>query len=136
MLEGEPDSSPPSFTDGAVEVRALGGDWLGDAATLPEAVAALLGQVDGQQGYLAVMAYLDRLERADLAEVRSSLAHRVRRPVTFGLGAAVPALDGPVPQGRPRRGRLPADHRRARRGPRRARQGLHLRPADLGPGRR
>jgi glucose-6-phosphate isomerase len=86
MLEGPPDSSPPDFTDDGVEVRALGGDWLGDARTLTDAVSALLEQVDGQQGYLAVMAYLDRLEHADLAEVRSALAHRVRRPVTFGWG--------------------------------------------------
>ena len=86
MLEGTPDTSPAAFTDGSVEVRALGGDWLGAASTLPEAVAALLDQVDGQQGYLAVMAYLDRIQNADLAEVRSTLAHRVRRPVTFGWG--------------------------------------------------
>jgi glucose-6-phosphate isomerase len=86
MLEGTPDTTPPAFTDGAVEVRALGGDWLGDAGTVREAVAALLDQVDGQQGYLAVMAYLDRIQHADLAEVRSTLAHRVRRPVTFGWG--------------------------------------------------
>jgi glucose-6-phosphate isomerase len=86
MLEGEPDSSEPALVDGPVEVRALGGDWLGDASTLPEAVAALLAQVDDQQGYLAVMAYLDRIEHADLAGVRSTLAHRLRRPVTFGWG--------------------------------------------------
>ena len=33
----------PAFTDGAVEVRALGGDWLGDATTVDAAVDALLG---------------------------------------------------------------------------------------------
>jgi len=86
MLEGEPDTTPPAFTDGAVEVRALGGDWLGTAATLADAVSALLDQVDDQQGYVAVMAYLDRLRHADLADVRNTLAHRVRRPVTFGWG--------------------------------------------------
>jgi len=86
MLEGPPQTSDPDFTDDGVEVRALGGDWLGDASTLTDAVAALLEQVDSQQGYLAVMAYLDRLEHAELAEVRSALAHRVRRPVTFGWG--------------------------------------------------
>ncbi|MFL6135086.1 MAG: glucose-6-phosphate isomerase [Nocardioidaceae bacterium] len=86
MLEGTPDQTPPKFTDGPVEVRALGGDWLGDADTLSAAVAALLGQIDGQQGYLAVMAYLDRIRHAELAEVRSTLAHQVRRPVTFGWG--------------------------------------------------
>jgi glucose-6-phosphate isomerase len=86
MLEGTPDTSPPDFTDESVEVRALGGDWLGDARTLPDAVTALLDQVDPQQGYLAVMAYLDRIAHAELADVRSALAHRVRRPVTFGWG--------------------------------------------------
>ena len=33
-------------------------------------------------------------------------------PVTFGWGAALPALDRPVPQGRPTGRRVPADHRR------------------------
>jgi glucose-6-phosphate isomerase len=42
--------------------------------------------VDDQQGYVAVMAYLDRLQHADLVDVRNTLAHRVRRPVTFGWG--------------------------------------------------
>ncbi|NUR06215.1 MAG: glucose-6-phosphate isomerase [Nocardioidaceae bacterium] len=86
MLEGSPDTTPPAFTDGPVQVRALGGDWLGDASTVRDAVTALLAQVDGSQGYVAVMAYLDRLEVADLADVRNTLAHRVRRPVTFGWG--------------------------------------------------
>jgi glucose-6-phosphate isomerase len=86
MLEGEPEDSPADFIDGPVEGRALGGDWLGGASTLGDAVSALLGQVDGQRGYLAVMAYLDRIAHADLADVRSTLAHRVRRPVTFGWG--------------------------------------------------
>jgi glucose-6-phosphate isomerase len=86
MLEGSPDATAPDFIDGAVEVRALGGDWLGDAASLSDAVGALLGRVDGQSGYLAVMAYLDRIAQGDLAEVRNTLAHRVRRPVTFGWG--------------------------------------------------
>jgi glucose-6-phosphate isomerase len=104
MLEGEPETSEPAFTDGPVEVRALGADFLGDAHTLPEAVAALLGQVDGQQGYLAVMAYLDRLEHADLAEVRSSLAHRVRRPVTFGWGPRFLHSTGQFHKGGPAEG--------------------------------
>jgi glucose-6-phosphate isomerase len=104
MLEGEPESSQPAFTDGPVEVRALGADFLGDAATLPDAVAALLAQVDGQQGYLAVMAYLDRVEHADLAEVRSSLAHRVRRPVTFGWGPRFLHSTGQFHKGGPAEG--------------------------------
>jgi len=104
MLEGSPDTSPPAFTDGAVEVRALGGDWLGDATTLRDAVAALLEQVDGRQGYLAVMAYLDRIAHADLADVRGTLAHRVRRPVTFGWGPRFLHSTGQFHKGGPAEG--------------------------------
>ena len=104
MLEGAPDSSPADLTDGAVEIRALGGDWLGEAGTLGEAVAALLAQVDGQQGYLAVMAYLDRIEHAGLAEVRDTLAHRVRRPVTFGWGPRFLHSTGQFHKGGPAEG--------------------------------
>ncbi len=104
MLEGPPETSEPAFTDGPVEVRALGGDFLGGASTLPEAVAALLDQVDDRRGYLAVMAYLDRVRHADLAEVRSSLAHRVRRPVTFGWGPRFLHSTGQFHKGGPAEG--------------------------------
>jgi glucose-6-phosphate isomerase len=104
MLEGTPDQTPPDFTDGPVEVRALGGDWLGEADTLAAAVAALLGQIDGQQGYLAVMAYLDRIRHAELAEVRNTLAHSVRRPVTFGWGPRFLHSTGQFHKGGPAEG--------------------------------
>jgi glucose-6-phosphate isomerase len=104
MLEGTPDTTPPDFTDDAVEVRALGGDWLGDARTLSDAVTALLEQVDSQQGYLAVMAYLDRIDHAELADVRSPLAHRVRRPVTFGWGPRFLHSTGQFHKGGPAEG--------------------------------
>jgi glucose-6-phosphate isomerase len=104
MLEGPPEDSPADFTDGAVEGRALGGDWLGGAGTLADAIAALLAEVDSQQGYVAVMAYLDRLEHADLAEVRSTLAHRVRRPVTFGWGPRFLHSTGQFHKGGPAQG--------------------------------
>ena len=104
MLEGEPDTTPPAFTDGPVEVRTLGGDWLGSASTLTDAVAALLAQVDGEQGYVAVMAYLDRLRHADLADVRNTLAHRVRRPVTFGWGPRFLHSTGQFHKGGPAEG--------------------------------
>jgi len=104
MLEGSPDATPAAFTDGPVEVRALGGDWLGDASSLAEAVAALLGEVDTQQGYVAVMAYLDRIAHPELAEVRSTLAHRVRRPVTFGWGPRFLHSTGQFHKGGPAEG--------------------------------
>ena len=72
--------------------------------TLTDAVAALLAQVDGQQGYVAVMAYLDRLDQAELAEVRNTLAHRVRRPVTFGWGPRFLHSTGQFHKGGPAEG--------------------------------
>ena len=104
MLEGSPDSTPAAFTDGAVEVRALGGDWLGDASSLRDAVAALLGRLDTDRGYVAVMAYLDRLDHADLADCRRTLAVRTRRPVTFGWGPRFLHSTGQFHKGGPAEG--------------------------------
>jgi len=76
----------PAFTDGAVEVRALGGKWLGEATTVDDAVDALLAQLDTSNGYVAVMAYLDRETDADLEHVARDLFDRTGRPATFGWG--------------------------------------------------
>ncbi len=86
MLEGPPDSTEPDFVDGPVEVRGLGGDWLHGVDTVGAAVEALLRQIDPERGYVAVMAYVNRLEHPELADVRSRLAVRTMRPVTFGWG--------------------------------------------------
>lgn len=84
MAEGSAGSDDPAFTDGAVEVRSHG-DFLGDAATVDDALKALVAQV-GPQGYLAVMAYLDRIAHSALADIRQPLARSLARPVTFGWG--------------------------------------------------
>ncbi|MEJ5867819.1 glucose-6-phosphate isomerase [Pseudokineococcus sp. 5B2Z-1] len=84
LLEGSPETEEPLAVDGDVEIR--GTSEVAGAATLEEAVDALLAQVDGDRGYLAVMAYLDREADADLEGVREDLATRTGRPVTFGWG--------------------------------------------------
>lgn len=86
--QGTGAASEAAATDGPVEIRALGGsgDWLGDAKTVPAALDALFAQLDPEHGYVAVMAYLDRLADADLAECRVPLARRTERPTTFGWG--------------------------------------------------
>jgi glucose-6-phosphate isomerase len=76
----------PAATDGAVEIRSLGGEWLGDASTVTAAVTALFDQLDAERGYVAVMAYLDRITDASLADVRPGLARHTERPTTFGWG--------------------------------------------------
>jgi glucose-6-phosphate isomerase len=85
LLDGRPEPEPAAFTDGSIEVRA-NSELLDDVRSLDEAVAALLSRLP-VNGYLAVMAYLDR-EGADaaLADVRRPLALRTGRPVTFGWG--------------------------------------------------
>ncbi|WP_091470937.1 glucose-6-phosphate isomerase [Paenarthrobacter nitroguajacolicus] len=83
LLDARPEPTPAAFTDGAVEVR--GGDWLGSASSVSEAVQALLGQL-GTDGYLSVQAYLDRISHAPLQGIRDELAAVSGRPVTFGWG--------------------------------------------------
>lgn len=82
--DAKPD--PAAFTDGAIEVRALGGDWLGETTTIASALDSLLSQLDPQHGYVAIMAYLDRLADASLAGARRVIANATMRPTTFGWG--------------------------------------------------
>ena len=86
MLEGTGAAPVPSFTDGAVAVFASPGLLTGGPTTLAGAVDQLLARLDPDHGYLAVMAYLDRVADVALADVRDALARRTSRPVTFGWG--------------------------------------------------
>jgi glucose-6-phosphate isomerase len=85
MLEGGGSAPEPAYTDGAVQVFGTDG-LLDGCSTVAEAVEALLGRIDGDHGYLAVMAYLDRARHRHLAHLRDHLALRTGRPVTFGWG--------------------------------------------------
>ncbi|MEP6796917.1 MAG: glucose-6-phosphate isomerase [Lapillicoccus sp.] len=84
--KGAGTTSDPAATDGAIEIRSLGGDWLGDATTVEAALDALFAQLDPARGYVAIMAYLDRLADAPLAAARRAVALRTERPTTFGWG--------------------------------------------------
>ena len=81
-----PKPDPAAFSDGAIEVRALGGDWLGDATTVAGALDSLIAALDPQHGYVAIMAYLDRIADAHLAGARRAIASLTKRPTTFGWG--------------------------------------------------
>ncbi len=90
MLESPPEGAQADFTDGPLEVQSLGSGaaegWLDGASTAAEAVEKLLDGLDPDRGYVAVMAYVDRIEHAELESVRPALARRTGRPVTFGWG--------------------------------------------------
>jgi len=74
----------PVFVDGAIEVHA-DRSLLGSARSVGDVIDALLDAV-GDRGYLAVMAYLDRIAETRAAGLRSTLARRLTHPVTFGWG--------------------------------------------------
>lgn len=78
----------PAATDGVIEIRTLGGDgnWLGGATSIAGALDALWAELDPNSGYVAIMAYLDRLADAPLATSRRAIALRTERPTTFGWG--------------------------------------------------
>lgn len=84
LLDATPEPEAPAFVDDGIEVRATPG-LLDGSETVLGAVSSLLGSL-GPDGYVAIMAYLDREEFAPLAQVRAAVARRTGRPVTFGWG--------------------------------------------------
>lgn len=84
LLNSLPEPEQPAFVDGGVEVRGSEG-LLDGSATLEDAIGALMSAVPAD-GYLAVMAYLNREDLPKLPRVRSALAAAIGRPVTFGWG--------------------------------------------------
>ncbi|GMA27538.1 glucose-6-phosphate isomerase [Arenivirga flava] len=84
LLDARPEPAAPLFEESGVAVRATGGFAAG-ATTLEAAVSALLAQL-GEDGYLSVQAYLDRIAYPELEQLRGALAAKTGRPVTFGWG--------------------------------------------------
>lgn len=84
LLDAQPEPEPAAFTDGAVEVRATDG-LLDGVDTVQGALDSLLSQL-ADDGYVAVMAYLDSERDENLMAIRPALAARTDRPVTFGWG--------------------------------------------------
>ncbi|MDP9436354.1 MAG: glucose-6-phosphate isomerase, partial [Actinomycetota bacterium] len=97
-----PAPTQPLFTQDGVEVHATG-DLLAGVDTLPGALQALLDAVP-ERGYLAVLAYLDRLAEARAAELRGLLAARIAHPVTFGWGPRFLHSTGQYHKGGPQTG--------------------------------
>lgn len=81
LLDAPAPESTEAVQDGAVQIRTFGEP----AQTVTEAVQALLNLVPSN-GYLAIMAYLDRTTENQLEELRPQLAAVTGRPVTFGWG--------------------------------------------------
>jgi glucose-6-phosphate isomerase len=74
----------PILVDGAIEVHG-DSDLFGGAADLAGVLDAILHAVP-DHGYLAVMAYLDRIQDVAIATLRDAFAGRIGSAVTFGWG--------------------------------------------------
>ena len=72
----------PAFS-GDTEIGAL--EIFGQGANATEALSQLISQIPAD-GYIAVMAYLDRKDDGAIVELREILASKSNRPVTFGWG--------------------------------------------------
>ncbi|HEU5126829.1 MAG TPA: glucose-6-phosphate isomerase [Glycomyces sp.] len=79
LADGLPEERP-SAVDGAIEIYGS------HARTVGGALGELLVNADAEDAYIAVMAYLDRLDDAAAAQLRAALAERTGAPVTWGWG--------------------------------------------------
>jgi glucose-6-phosphate isomerase len=84
LLDSRPKPTPPAFVDNGIEVRGTK-DVLEGANNLAGAISALLSFL-GDDGYVSIQAYLDRVAYPNLVTARDTLAARAKRPVTFGWG--------------------------------------------------
>ena len=96
LESGTPDETP-SFVEGAVEVYGS------SASTLDGALRALVDGVD-PAGYLAVMAYLDRIGDVATGALRAHLVAATARPVTLGWGPRFLHSTGQYHKGGPQTG--------------------------------
>ena len=78
-------AATPAVVDGSVEVHPSG-DWASaGVGNVTEALRAFLATAPAG-GYLAIQAYLDRLDDASAAVLRTELARRTGLQTTFGWG--------------------------------------------------
>jgi glucose-6-phosphate isomerase len=85
MLDGAADDASTAaagFDEQGIAVHVTG---LDTGSSIAQAVTSLLSAV-GDDGYVAIQAYVDRGVNRELAVLRDVIAERVGRPVTFGYG--------------------------------------------------
>lgn len=103
MLEHRAAQTAPDFVEANQEVRALAFD-LGSSSDVNEAISKLLAELDTDDGYVSIHAYVDRNTNDDLVNLRDELALRTMRPVTFGWAPRFLHSTGQYHKGGPRQG--------------------------------
>ncbi|MBA2573352.1 MAG: glucose-6-phosphate isomerase [Nocardioidaceae bacterium] len=102
LLDEQPETDHATLTEAGIEVRGSQG-LLDNVDSLSTAVDNLLAKL-GDDGYLAVMAYLDSQRDSTLAALRATLSRRTNRPVTFGWGPRFLHSTGQYHKGGPGQG--------------------------------
>jgi glucose-6-phosphate isomerase len=102
MLEQRDAAVAPLFTSDEVEVRATELEVSGN--TVADAIKALLANLDDDEGYVSVHAYVDRTSIPEAADLRDLIANKTRRPVTFGWAPRFLHSTGQYHKGGPRQG--------------------------------
>ena len=97
--DGPLPAGEPAFTDGVIDVHG-DADFIAGAADLAGLLDAVLWSLP-ESGYLAIMAYLDRVGDADAQRLRAALAARTTHPVTFGWAPRVLHSTGQYHKGGP-----------------------------------
>lgn len=102
MLEQRAEVVAPDFTSDSIEVRST--DLTLSEATLAGAIKSLLAELDDDEGYVSIHAYLDRTSVPEALELRELFAAKTRRPVTFGWAPRFLHSTGQYHKGGPRQG--------------------------------
>ncbi|MCW4459487.1 glucose-6-phosphate isomerase [Microbacterium sp. MPKO10] len=102
LLDDRPEPQSPAFTEGGIEVR---GDQslVEGVSNVREAIDRLVAAIP-EDGYVSIQAYVDRLSLPQLDGLRSLLAARAGRPVTFGWGPRFLHSTGQYHKGGPAQG--------------------------------
>lgn len=86
LLDAQPAPEPAASQADGIEVRWAGASPAAEQGASAEAAVQALAELVPADGFLAVQAYADRTRLGALASLRSALAKRTGRPVTFGWG--------------------------------------------------
>ncbi|WP_345802406.1 glucose-6-phosphate isomerase [Microbacterium sp. AZCO] len=102
LLDARPEPSAPAFAVDGVEVR-VSDPALAVSGTVAGVLDALWAQVP-EDGYVAIQAYVDRLELPHLEGLRELIAADSGRPTTFGWGPRFLHSTGQYHKGGPANG--------------------------------
>lgn len=102
LLDARPEPTAPAFTAEGVEVRVSDPE-LAASGTVAGVLDALWARIP-EDGYVAIHAYVDRLELPQLAGLRELVAADSGRPTTFGWGPRFLHSTGQYHKGGPANG--------------------------------